>query len=319
MADNKRGLVSAGFRLLWRRQEVLWWVFAVNLICGALGTLPAGLTLNRALHHSLAGERLTKGFDLGMFFELARQPSVSLMRSATSSYIFAFLFFLFVLFVSGGILETYRQDRRLNAGEFFAASGGFFWRLVRLVLLSIIPFAIVGAIYQELDFVSDYLGDRAIADQVGIYLSLSAIALCLLLGLVVRIWFDIAQVRAVAVNERLMWRNTWKACHLSFGKLPSLFWMYFRISLVAWITLAVGLTIWAHLPPTAMPVTFVLLELILLSQLATRFWQLASATNWYQRNAEVVAVETVGHTITSPEQIAAPLSSPEPIPNPNPE
>src|SRR5664279_3882000 len=119
MADNERGLVSAGFSLLWRRQEVLWWVFAVNFICGALGTVPAALTMNRALHHSLAGERLTKGFDLGMFFELARQPSVGLTRSAASSYIFAFLFFVVMLFVSGGILETYRQDRGLTAGEFF--------------------------------------------------------------------------------------------------------------------------------------------------------------------------------------------------------
>jgi hypothetical protein len=37
-----------------------------------------------------------------------------------------------MILVTGGILETYRQDRRLNTGDFFAASGAFFWRFVRL-------------------------------------------------------------------------------------------------------------------------------------------------------------------------------------------
>ena len=271
MADNEKGVVAAGFGLLWRRQGILWWVFAVNFVCGALGTIPAMLALHRTLAHSLAGQPLSKGFDVGMFVELLRLPNVSLMHSSTTSYIFAFVFFLFMLFVSGGILETYHQDRKLTTGDFFAASGAFFWRFVRLMLLSLVPFVAVVIVHGVLDKLADYVGDRAIADQVGIYLSWFAIAVFVLLALVVRLWFDIAQVRTVAQNERRMWRNTWKAFHIIFRQLPSLFWMYFRISLFGWATLAIGLVIWAKLPPTATPVTFVLLELILLAQLATQF------------------------------------------------
>jgi hypothetical protein len=310
MADNEKGSVSAGFSLLWRRQGILWWVFVVNFVCGGLGTIPAAMTLNRALHHSFAGQPLSKGFDVGMFVELIRLPNVNLMRSTTGSYLFAFLFFLFMLFVSGGILETYHQDRKLATGDFFAASGGFFWRFVRLMLLSLIPFIAVSMVYQGLDKLSDYAGERAIADQVGIYLFWFAIAVFVLLALVVRLWFDIAQVRTVAQNEPRMWRNTWKAFRITFRSLPSLFWMYFRISLFAWITLAVGLTIWAKLPPTATPVTFILLELILLTQLVARFWQFASAMTWYQRHAEVVPADSVDYTTPHPEEVAepAPLS-----------
>src|SRR5271170_8419197 len=150
MADDQKGPVAAGFSLLWRRQGVLWWVFVVNLLCGALGAGPAAVRLAHALHHSLAGQKLSDGFDLGMFIEMFRLPDVELIRYSTSSYVFAFLFFLFMILVTGGILESYRQDRRLNTGDFFAASGAFFWRFVRLMLLSIIPFAIVGMIYQAL-------------------------------------------------------------------------------------------------------------------------------------------------------------------------
>src|SRR5664280_1846359 len=316
MADNEKGLVSAGFSLLWRRQGILWWVFVVNVVCGALGTAPAAVQLARALHRSLAGQPLAKGFDLGMFLELVRLPNVSLMHSTTGSYLFAFLFLLFMLFVSGGILETYRQDSKLTAGDFFAASGAFFWRFERLMLLSIIPFVVAGAIYQGLDKLADYLGDKAIADQVGIFSGWAGLVVFLLLALAVRLWFDLAQVRAVAQNERGMWRNLWESYGVTRRNLGTLFWMYFRISLVAVIALLIAFLIWTKLPPTATPATFILLEFIILSQLAARLWQLASATAWYKRYAEVVPAEAVAYTTPEPEGVIEVVETPA-IPEPN--
>src|SRR5271165_3137215 len=110
LAAGKKGLVSAGANLVWRRQSILWWVFLVNAGLAALGTAPAFAVLRRALGHSLAGQQLVKGFDLGMFYELQRVPDVKLLASMNTSYVFAGLFALFMLFVSGGILEAYRQD-----------------------------------------------------------------------------------------------------------------------------------------------------------------------------------------------------------------
>ena len=311
MADEQRGVVAAGFRLLWRRQGVLWWVFVVNLVCGGLGAVPAMVALSRALGHSLAGEKLTKGFDLGMLDELTRLPNVNLMRNTVPVYIMAFLFLLFMLFVSGGILETYREDRRLTAGEFFAASGAFFWRFVRLALLSIIPFVIVSMIYQGLSKAADHIGDRAIADQVGIFLSLAAFVIFLLLALWIRLWFDIAQVRAIVMNERGMWRNTWRSWRITWRSLRHLYRIYVCISLVAWVTLIIGAVIWAHLPPTTTGLTFLILELIVFAQLMTRLWQLSSAMTWYQRHPEPVPVVEVVEVVAveTPETVI-----PEPLP-----
>lgn len=283
---NHKGGFSAGFGLLWRRQGVLWWIFAVNLICGALGTVPGLLRLRHTLGHSLAAQPLTDRFDLGMFAELIRLPDVELMRFTTASYLFALVFFVFMLFVTGGVLETYRDDQRLTTGEFFAASGAYFWRFVRLLLLSIVPFVIVSMIYQTLYKTADRVGDRAIADQVGIFLDLGALVVFLLLALFVRLWFDIAQVRAVALNERRMWRSTWRAWRITWGGFARLYGMYLAIALFAWITFAIGLVIWAHLAATAIGAMFLLFELMMLAQIGSRLWQLASATMWYQQHPE---------------------------------
>ncbi len=289
MADDNRGLVAAGASLVWRRRSILWWVFAVNIVLGALGTLPAARQLNRALKHSLAGEQLFKGFDLGMFYELLRvaggEPAAVHHQ---------------LLRIRGPVrcVHAVRQRRnpgglspgppRLNTGDFFAASGAFFWRFVRLMLFSLVPFALLGNAYLSVEKASDYLGDKAVADQVGFVIWLVGVIILVLLALFVRLWFDIAKVHAVASDERRMFRSAWKGLDITRRQMRALLWMYLRISLVAWITLLVAFLIWTKLPPTAIWATFVLLELVMLVQLGARLWQMASATVWYKRHAEPV-------------------------------
>jgi len=306
MAGDNRGLAAAGARLVWRRRGILWWIFAVNIVLGALGTLPAARQLNRALRHTLAGEQLFKGFDLGMFYELQRVPEVNLLRFETSSYAFAALFAVFMLFISGGILEVYRQDRRLNTSDFFAASGAFCWRFVRLMLFSLVPFALIGNAYLSIDKASDYLGDKAVADQVGFVIWLVGVIILVLIALFVRLWFDIAKVHAVASDERRMFRSAWKGLDLTRRQMRALLWMYLRISLVAWITLLVAFLIWTKLPPTAIWATFVLLELVVLVQLGARLWQMASATIWYKRRSEGVLPVSVDFTTPQLQEVPEP-------------
>ncbi len=79
MADEQKGVVAAGFGLLWRRQGVLWWVFVVNLVCGGLGAVPAMMTLQPGARAFPGRDRSSRsGFDLGMLAELIasalRQP-----------------------------------------------------------------------------------------------------------------------------------------------------------------------------------------------------------------------------------------------------
>jgi len=294
MAHVKQGVVADGASLVWRRRGILWWVFAVNIVLGALGTLPAAMQLNKSLHHTLAGEQLVRGFDLGMFYELLRVPEVNLLRFRTGSYAFAALFAVFMLFISGGILEVYRQDRRrVDTGDFFTASGAFFWRFAQLTLFSLAPFALLREAYFDVEKAADYLGDKVLADQVGFVMWLVGMIILVLLALFVRLWFDIAKVRAVVLNKRRMWPNMWQACGITLRQLRTLLWMYLRISLVAWFTLLVAFLIWMKIPPTAIWATLVLLELVMLVQLGARLWQMASATVWYKRHAEAVAADSM--------------------------
>ncbi|HEY4933376.1 MAG TPA: hypothetical protein VII23_17575 [Terriglobales bacterium] len=308
MADDSKGLVAAGASLVWRRQRVLWWVFAVNFILSALGTAATRNQLQQVLGQSLAGQPLTKGFDLGMFFELVRVPESNLFASHGASLHMGILFFLFMVFVTGGILTVYREDRKLKTGEFFGASGAFFWRFVRLALFSLIPFAVLGLALWGVNKLSNYIGDRTVSAQTGFYIFLAGAIVVILLALFVRLWFDIAQVRAVVQDEHKMWPNLWKALGISWRNVATLFRVYLCISGVAWVTLAVGLFVWAKLPPTAAPVTFLLLEFIILMQLLTRLWQRASSVTWYRRHAAMVLVDAADYTTPALVELVEPIA-----------
>ncbi|MDR3747698.1 MAG: hypothetical protein P4M04_06045 [Acidobacteriota bacterium] len=303
MTMERKGLVSAGAALLWRRRSILWWVFGVNFVLGWLGTMPALHALKGALGHTLAGEQMLKGFDFGMFRELTRVPDVDVMRFTGTSHLFAGLFALFMLFASGGILEAYRHDRKLTTQEFFSACGAYFWPFVRLMLLSAIPFVFLGSLYLALGRLADRAGDKAASDHVAFLADTAGTFLLFLVVLFVRLWFDVAKSRAVAQNERRMWRNMWKALGITSRQMGTLLWMYFRISLVAWMTLLIGFLIWTKLPPTAVPAIFILLELVLLVQLAARLWQTASAMEWYKHHAEMVPADAVDYTTTHPVEV----------------
>ena len=303
MADDNKGLVAAGASLVWRQQRVLWWVFGVNFVLGLLGTMGARLQLARFLQYSLAGQGLSKGFDVGMFMELVNRPEANLMRSAGSSFLFAALFPLFMLFVTGGILAVYREDRRFTAGDFFAASGAFFWRFLRLALFSIVPFAILFGLLSGVHKLSDYFGDRAVSAETGFYILLAGFIVVTLLTLFVRLWFDIAQVRAVVQDEHKMWPNLWKALGISGRNVTTLFRVYLCISGVAWVSLAAGLWLWTKFKPTWTPATFLLLEFLILMQLLTRLWQRASSVTWYQRHAALVPADAVDFTTPAPEEV----------------
>ena len=111
-----------------------------------------------------------------------------------------------------------------------------------------------------------------------------------LLLMCVRLWFDMAQVRTVVEEETGMWRNAGRAFKLTFGNFGSLFWMYFRISVLGWIVFAASLYVWAKMPPARFQWTVLILELVVLWGFGIRLWQRACEMIWYQRRFLAAAV-----------------------------
>jgi hypothetical protein len=306
------GVVIGGARLVWRRQSVVWWIFLVNLILAVMGTLPVASNTAAVLDHSLAAGRLVHGFDLAVLFNLMAQPSHPLSDVAPSISSVA-IFFLFMLFIEGGVLELYRLDRKLTRAEFFGACGTYFWRFARLVIYSLI---LIVPIFLLASFVvgrSDRLASDATHPMLGFWFEVGGLLVVLLLLLTVRLWFDLAQVDAVREGERAMRRSLRRALGVMRSHFWSLFWMFLRIHLVGWMALAAAVLIWVRLVrPESIRASFFVSQAALLLWLGARLWQRASETIWYQRHF-TYPVSAPSEPQFSPSQpIALEPAAPEP-------
>ena len=93
-----------------------------------------------------------------------------------------------------------------------------------------------------------------------------------------------AQVLAVAEDDRVMGRALMHALRLTLANFTTLFWIYLRISLIAWAFLAAAFWAWIKLvQPEWIGVSFLMGQVVLLVWLGTRLWQRAGEIVWYQR------------------------------------
>ena len=303
----------AGVSLVWRRQSVLWWIFVVNFVLAGMGAITFMQQVGQVLDHSLHSQALVHGFNPIVFSLLLMDArgAAGVGTASVSSVCLALVFFIFMLFVEGGLLQVYRLDRQLNKGEFFEASGRFFWRFVRLFIMLLIVLIPVAIINNLAGRASHAMDERSPSPVPGIWVRLIGLLVVLFVMQAVRLWFDMAQVRAVAEDARVMRCTLGRAFKITFGNFGSLYWMYLRISIVAWLVMAGLLWAWVRLVrPEWVGVSFLITQLIALSWLGTRLWQRASETIWYQRRYAEVAKEPEAAPAPAPEPEAPDFSPP---------
>lgn len=309
MMSERSSIIVEGLRRVWIRQRILWWIFAVNLILAAGPAMPLSHRIGDVTDHSLAAHRLADGFDLGMFSELLSTPNVNFGSAFPESAAAILVFFVFMLFLTGGILASYENEYRLSTREFFASCGAFFWRSLRLVacllvVVTPVAFAMQAALHWTGRLVNDAAGEKT-----GYAVGLGFALLALFLLMILRLWFDMAQIRAFVDDERAVRHSLARSFRMTLSNFGSLFWLYFRITFIAWAALAMGLWLCARLSGGA--AVFVL-EIVSLLWMATRLWQRASEVIWYQRRslrALPIAVPDVASPISEP-----PTFPPAPIP-----
>ncbi len=298
------GSVRSSAALVWRHRRIVWWIWIVNLVLAWLSSLPARATLRSVLDHSLQSARFVAGFDAAAFAVMLSRPDVPPGPLAISAASAAVVFFVYLLFLDGGIFAVYLDDRKLSRAEFFESSGLYFWRMFRLALYSLVPFALIGAANGSIAEWAGKLSNDAPPERLGWIVNVGGKLFCGLLFLFVRLWFDLAQARLAKDNERNVLRTAWRSLKLAFhsGKLYA---SYLGIAIFSIAAFGLGTALWYYLPHSATGAAFLILELVTVIMISTRLWMKAAS-------ARLIALIPAEVLTLSP--LAPPIE--EPTPNP---
>jgi hypothetical protein len=283
MAATNRGTFLSGAGLVWKWQRLVWWVFFISLIFGIFSTQEMTERANSLLDHNMAAQRLVKGFDISAIVLLQQLPDSPLEIHGHNIVHFSMLFVVFMLFATGGILAAYVLDEKPTTTAFFEAAGHHFWRFFRLLIYLAIVLLPIAGLAAATSAIHTHIDEQSISPYTGDHFLEAAAVVILLLLIIVRLWFDLAQVIAVAEDEKKMHRALRRAFGLLRRNFLSLFWLYLRVSIIAWALFAFGLYLWMfRLSPQSNVAAFLLSQLMILIWLGTRLWQRASESLWYR-------------------------------------
>ncbi len=282
------GSVRSAAGLVWRHQRLVWWIFAVNLVLAWLSSLPTRATLSAVLDHSLESAKLVTGFDLGTLGLLLERPDVSARALAPGAVGAGLIFLVYLLFIDGGVFRVFLEDRKLGRAEFFENAGLFFWRMLRLALYSALPFGLLMAAGAGLSGYTGKLSSNAPQDRLGFLVNVAGKLVMVVVALWVRMWFDLAQARVVHDNVRKLLRVLARSLKVAW-RSGRLFASYMGIGLFAAAMLGAGIGIWVYLPHAATAASFLVLELVTVTLIASRLWMKAASARWVaQLPAEAV-------------------------------
>ena len=279
-------MLKAGWGLVWRRQRLVWWIYILSVGLAYLATRPLVDTIGPILDNSLAADRLYHSMDLATLAELLSRPDVNLQALVSGAMFAAAVFLVLMILFTGGILKVYSEDRTFTLGEFLGAGGQFFWRFVRLIIFLALVLIPVGLIQAGFHAWSAMLADQFANPAPGVTVNIIGKLLALFLAMSVRLWFDMAEVHAVAEDEYAMRRSLAYTFRLTWRNFKALFWIYLRISLLAAVgTVALG-WIWIRfVHHQAVGLTLLLSQVVIFLWILTRLWQRTSETAWYQQCA----------------------------------
>ncbi|MGA3177364.1 MAG: hypothetical protein ABSE19_08455 [Candidatus Acidiferrum sp.] len=292
--------IRDGFFLVWRHQRLVWWIFFVNLLLGFFASVAPSLMLRPVLDKSLYAGQLSNHFDATVFIELLARPDISAGPWAAGSAVVGVIFVIYMIFLSGGILAVYCEDRKLTRGQFFDCCGDFFWRMVRLLLCSLIPFGIAIALLARVGKVSGKMASDAPREMQGFWVQVAGTLLCLVIALFVRAWFDVAQARTVIDRVRGMFKLSFRSFVLAVRNSPRLLSIYMATTVVAGIVVAAGWELWLNIPHKFFGLSWMLLELVTLVMVAIRLWQRAATVLWYENYAELHAARVPVTPVPAP-------------------
>jgi hypothetical protein len=283
MAATNRGTFLSAAGLVWKWQRLVWWVFFVCLIFGLFSTQEMTERANSLLDHNMAAQRLLKGFDISAIVLLQQLPDSPLEIQGHNIVHFSMLFVVFMLFATGGILAAYVLDEKPTTTAFFEAAGHHFWRFFRLLIYLAIVLLPIAGLAAATSAIRTHIDEQSISPYTADHFLEAAAVVILLLLIIVRLWFDMAQVIAVAEDEKKMHRALRRAFGLLRRNFLSLFWLYLRVSIIAWALFAFGLYLWMfRLSPQSNVAAFLLSQLMILIWLGTRLWQRAGESLWYR-------------------------------------
>jgi hypothetical protein len=309
---QQRSIFTGGFTTMLRHWPALVWTYVFNIGLAFLFTLPFHNQMSSLTSNSLASQRLIGGFDVGVAANVVGHISINQGSAAPASYLSIAVFVLIYFLLVPGTLFCYQTGAPARLSTLFQAGIAFFWRFVRVTLISLVAFAIVLGPLMAVNGAWQKHVDAHITGRSAVLHDLAALIVVGFIAAALRVYFDLVEVYTVALGERLRpgkvatelvpdrrvrlaFGPAWRAFTGGFFRIYSTFILLTLAGLCA-VVLTAHVAMHTLAQPRMWP-AFLLAQLGLFLMMLTRFWQRGAETvlalNAPLPEGPIILIETV--------------------------
>lgn len=252
-----RGFVTAN-----KKARMLVYLWLVNFLFSLILVTPFYFLLQKDFSRSLTGERLIQGFDFLWLGDIIYKYQDVASLFVGWMLVPSIFFLLLQIFLSGGIIGRITAgEEKVNFSSFFGDCGKYFWRFLRVFLISIIGYILVfGILGRGIAALLKAWTKNASTQWTIIAASFLRLFIFLLLFSVIKMFFDYVKVGLAAEESKKTLRGT--LSNFSFlGKRFFRAWGLFLLVGLVFIALsAIYLVVARILPKTGLiPIIIVFL------------------------------------------------------------
>jgi len=292
--SERRNIFLHGLWLTFRRFPAVLWAYLFNLGLALLFSVRLHSQLSSMMDHSLAAQRLIRGFDIGPIAEslgrLQQSPGGSAAGNFSSIPLYLLIYFLLV----PGTLFCYQTKSPAFLSTLLHQGILHFWRFVRITLLTVIVSALIlGPLFFLQAKWADHVDDHAVGRHA-FFATLVGYVIIFLVASILRLYFDLVEVYTVQLGLHLRRngkpdRRVRRALGPALRTLRANFTQAWPIFLFLTLLGAAAVILTARISmhmlaqPRVWP-TFLLAQLGLFLLLFTRFWQRGAETSLALQN-----------------------------------
>jgi hypothetical protein len=283
-----RSMLISGLRLVFAHPAAVVWTYVFNLGIALLFALPLHARLASLLDHSMAAQGLSTGFDLGVLLSAFTRLNYRVPSQGATVYLGLPLYFLIYFLLVPGALFSYRIGSRQRLATLLGDGLLFFWRFVRIALLTALISGLVLAPLLALENAWAAHVDEHVVGVAALYHQVPGWTLILLVASLLRLYFDLVEVYTVQLDghfrpngkpDRRVRRTLIPAAKTLWRNLPRALGSFILIALLGLAAVFfTGRTAVEMLAQPRVWPAFLLVQLGLYLNLLTRYWQRGAET-----------------------------------------
>jgi hypothetical protein len=199
--------IAKGLGTTFRKPRIVLVLYVFNLAFAVLAAVPFVLLIQRELGHSLLGSSV-RPVDVMWIGEAVLKYGESLPVLLCVLAVAAVLYLALQTFLNGGVVgRLIDREGRTSLEPFFADAGRYFWRFVRIFLISVVFLILAfGVVLELVSALIKPASEGAATEWLPLILSNVHFLLGLLLLSIVRMVVDYTRIAVVADGEAKVFR-----------------------------------------------------------------------------------------------------------------